>query len=127
MSTPMVYSLACKRCENIWNPRVEKPTVCPKCHSPYWNKPRREPSENSGFPYPLEFNSALKQQIKTRDNHTCQLCGTHRELGVHHINYLKIDLVLSNLITLCNSCNVKVNSQRKHWVAHFQEVMKNEV
>ena len=46
----------CLRCEHEWVPRGveqrtdgkkptepdEQPRVCPKCKSPYWNKPRRE-------------------------------------------------------------------------------------
>ncbi len=31
----------CLRCNHEWIPRSEqKPTVCPKCNSPYWDKPR---------------------------------------------------------------------------------------
>ncbi|GAG32613.1 unnamed protein product [marine sediment metagenome] len=31
----------CKRCRHSWTQRtLEKPTICPKCKSPYWNKPR---------------------------------------------------------------------------------------
>lgn len=37
----------CERCEHEWLPRdrsdgKELPTVCPKCKSPYWNKPRQQ-------------------------------------------------------------------------------------
>ena len=33
----------CERCEHTWVPRNETdfPTVCPKCKSPYWNKPKK--------------------------------------------------------------------------------------
>jgi DNA-directed RNA polymerase subunit RPC12/RpoP len=33
----------CERCDHEWVPRDkdEEPRVCPKCKSPYWNKPRR--------------------------------------------------------------------------------------
>ncbi len=33
----------CERCEHAWAPRVpdQEPKVCPKCKSPYWNRPRR--------------------------------------------------------------------------------------
>jgi DNA-directed RNA polymerase subunit RPC12/RpoP len=33
----------CERCGHIWLPRKygeEDPVICPKCKSPYWNKPR---------------------------------------------------------------------------------------
>jgi predicted Zn-ribbon and HTH transcriptional regulator len=34
----------CERCEHEWAPRnkKDKPKVCPKCKSPYWNTPRAE-------------------------------------------------------------------------------------
>lgn len=34
----------CGRCEHEWVPRLStegEPRVCPKCKSPYWNKPRK--------------------------------------------------------------------------------------
>jgi len=33
----------CERCGHEWSPRKKEspiPVVCPKCKSPYWNKPR---------------------------------------------------------------------------------------
>jgi len=35
--------LKCLRCTHKWFPRKEKlPLFCPKCNSPYWNKPRKK-------------------------------------------------------------------------------------
>jgi len=33
----------CERCGHTWVPRVftVQPAVCPKCKSPYWNRPRK--------------------------------------------------------------------------------------
>ena len=32
----------CERCNHKWVPREdEMPKVCPKCKSPYWDKPRK--------------------------------------------------------------------------------------
>ena len=34
----------CERCGHIWVPRSTTegdPIICPRCKSPYWNKPRR--------------------------------------------------------------------------------------
>ena len=32
----------CERCEHEWIPRNEEiPIICPKCKSPYWNKPKK--------------------------------------------------------------------------------------
>ena len=41
----------CDRCGHIWLPRVygetADPVICPKCKSPYWNRPR----ESSKIPH----------------------------------------------------------------------------
>lgn len=34
----------CEKCGHTWIPRMEEvPRVCPKCKSPYYDKPRRAP------------------------------------------------------------------------------------
>ena len=70
--------------------------------------------------YPFDFNKALKELIRKRDNYKCQLCGCPQEecfqkLSVHHIDYNKENLNPKNLTALCNSCNTKVNVNRFHW------------
>lgn len=38
-----VWGWRCERCEHEWIPREsQEPRVCPKCKSPYWNRPRKE-------------------------------------------------------------------------------------
>jgi len=38
----------CERCGHEWIPHKNgEPRVCPKCKSPYWNKPRQEKSAKS--------------------------------------------------------------------------------
>jgi len=40
----------CERCKHEWVPRSkidELPTICPKCKSPYWNKPRQSELEQA--------------------------------------------------------------------------------
>lgn len=87
-------------------------------------------------PYPPEFNEELKEQVCERDNHTCQLCGRTEEdslkqweerLGIHHIDYIKENIDPTNLVTLCRSCNSKVNFNREYWKRFFGEVMKTKV
>ena len=38
-----IKRLVCSRCDHKWipNSQVETPAVCPKCHSAYWNRPRK--------------------------------------------------------------------------------------
>jgi len=37
-----ITRLKCKRCGHRWVPRIPNPAVCPKCHSPHWNKAKRQ-------------------------------------------------------------------------------------
>jgi len=48
-----VKGFRCERCGHEWIPRVnleelksgdikETPIICPKCKSPYWNKPKKQ-------------------------------------------------------------------------------------
>jgi ribosomal protein L37E len=42
-----VKAYKCERCEHVWVPTSDvKPRVCPKCKSPYWDKPRSADWEN---------------------------------------------------------------------------------
>ena len=86
-------------------------------------------------PYPLEFKKIRKTKIIfIRDNYTCQLCNDYLPerrrikhnpnknwLTIHHIDYNKQNNSLINLITLCNFCNISVNTQRNEWTKFFQE------
>lgn len=38
-----VLGYRCERCSHEWVPRdaEQEPRVCPKCKSPYWNRPRK--------------------------------------------------------------------------------------
>lgn len=78
-------------------------------------------------PYPKRW-IRYREEIRQRDNHTCQLCGSpppdYRSLPVHHINYDKHDLSPSNLITLCHSCHARTHAKRDHWVTLFTEMIQ---
>jgi len=72
--------------------------------------------------YPIEFTKELKEQIRKRDNYTCQLCGKKqgkRKLPVHHIDYNKENLDPNNLISLCMKCHAKTNFNREFWETVF--------
>lgn len=79
-------------------------------------------------PYSINWNEALKRRIRDRDNHICQLCGIIEEtleikLCVHHVDYNKQNCKENNLISLCQSCNSKVNGNRICWTKHFEGVI----
>jgi 5-methylcytosine-specific restriction endonuclease McrA len=81
--------------------------------------------------YAREFNSPkLKEFIRNRDKRKCQLCGCPeteclQRLRVHHINYNKQDTRLSNLISLCNICNSRVNHKVFWYMRVFQNKLRN--
>lgn len=39
----LIVGHRCYRCKHAWVPRDigEIPAICPKCKSPYWNKPKK--------------------------------------------------------------------------------------
>jgi hypothetical protein len=75
----------------------------------------------SFLPYCHKFNKALKERIRERDNRTCQLCGGKGH-PVHHIHYDK-ENCYPDLITLCNSCNTKANTNRSYYEALFMNIL----
>jgi 5-methylcytosine-specific restriction endonuclease McrA len=91
--------------------------------------------------YGDDFTRKLKEHIQRRDCHKCVLCGKKKldlilekylydeplqKLSVHHIDYNKKNNDESNLITLCNSCHGKTNSNGKDaWVAIFDLILGN--
>jgi len=90
-------------------------------------KGKRNPAWNGGTsfkPYTSDFDRDFKSKIKQRDCF-CQLCNTRSSLYIHHINYDKSHTTEDNCITLCNSCNCKVNVDRDYWFAYFRYIMDN--
>lgn len=67
-------------------------------------------------PYPSEFNEKLKEGIRKRDNRICQYCRIKENIvgnkkirmAVHHIDGNKKNSSSENLVTLCNSCNTRM-------------------
>lgn len=81
-------------------------------------------------PYSIKFNKGLKEKIKKRDNYICQLCKIKekdyfQQLSIHHIDYDKKNCGENNLITLCQSCNSKVNYNRSIWQKYFNRIIHN--
>ena len=79
-------------------------------------------------PYDIKWNNIFRRRIRKRDNYVCLLCGIHQEklkrvLCVHHINYNKLLSIPENCLSLCCSCHMQTNFNRKHWIKFFQSLM----
>lgn len=77
-------------------------------------------------PYGIEFNNSLKKLIRQRDNYCCRFCNKkeiNRKHSVHHIDFNKQNNDPTNLITLCLSCHIKTNTNRKQWTKLFTKMM----
>lgn len=113
-----------------------------------WNKHRPWSKEvksklslshgGTGIPYQnteygSEFDNALKEQIRFRDQYKCRMCGCSqlengKQLDVHHVDYNKNHNIQKNLISLCMKCHRKTNSNREYWKQYFYlDVVVNDV
>lgn len=45
-----LWGFRCERCGHEWLPREKDrdPRVCPKCKSPYWDRPRQSDTKKQG-------------------------------------------------------------------------------
>jgi len=75
-------------------------------------------------PYSIDWTETLKRSIRERDHYICQLCNLYGNT-VHHIDYDKKNCNPNNLITLCRSCNGKVNFNRNYWQEYFNQFKKS--
>jgi len=109
-----------------------------RCHSCAEKAKSQEQAPNwqggvSFEEYNLDWTKELREKIRIRDNHKCQLCnkkeieliGFHKKLPIHHIDYNKRNCKENNLITLCLHCNIKVNFNRDYWFSYFTYIMEN--
>lgn len=84
--------------------------------------------------YPREFNVKLRLSIRNRDSFQCQnkdclitekehKLKYKRALHIHHIDYNRKNCKGSNLITLCQACNIKANYNREYWEEYYQLII----
>lgn len=57
-----------------------------------------------------EFKVKISPML--RKNSCCRLCNSSEDLVVHHLNEMKQDNSLENLIVLCRSCHAQIHSMR---------------
>lgn len=104
-----------------------------------WIRIFKDPQKHPGWQggksfeiYPSEWTEELREGIRERDNYECQhpgcrsdAFGSEEELNIHHIDYIKKNCDPDNLISLCRSCNVRVNADRSYWEAVFKNIIRS--
>lgn len=79
-------------------------------------------------PYTSAFTDVLKNKIRIRDGHRCQLCSISQEecarlLDVHHIDYVKTNNNEENFVTLCIVCHGKTNTRREYFTESLRALV----
>ena len=72
------------------------------------------------------LDKEYKESIKERDGYRClnpDCWYNSKLLALHHIDYNKKNCVPDNLITLCNSCNSRANSNRDWHKAWYKAII----
>jgi len=98
-------------------------------HIKLYKDPQNHPRWEGGIsdnPYCSGWTQ-LTKELKKDDGNKCQnpLCERKSQrITSHHIDYDKEHCNPSNLITLCNSCNVKANSNRNWWQEYYIEIKR---
>ena len=61
-----VMGYRCERCSHEWIPRdtTQDPAVCPKCKSPYWDRPRKKAGPMLTYEV---FRDKIQQTLKQAD------------------------------------------------------------
>lgn len=132
-------TIACLHCKQEFEapPSTNRKFCSLSCRDEYWQEhPSEAPNWQGGISqdsYPHEFNRDYKDQIRRRDNFTCQFCGLsqeeqkrkyNRNFSTHHIDYDKNNLAQKNLISLCDSCHSKTHTNREYWQPFFEAKIK---
>jgi hypothetical protein len=71
-----------------------------------------------------------KESIKERDGFMCQNPNCSKigsRLTIHHIDYNKKHCEPKNLITLCNSCNIKANRDRELHQSFYTNIISGKL
>ena len=85
MNKNILPKFKCLRCGHEWIPRKIEPKKCPKCNSPYWNKPKWKGVKSGNEPHTVVVNVR---------NETCDIYigrATRGYKGSEFANPFKID------------------------------------
>lgn len=124
-------AISCQACGQV---RYYKPSAVGRSNLSYCIKCKNKGERHSQWrggtkrhPYADEWGGRLREEIRSRDGHVCQICGSvdkGRKLCVHHIDYVRKNCRPNNLISLCCGCHSKTNTNREEWIVFFHAKLK---
>jgi hypothetical protein len=68
-----------------------------------WKEPYKNQCADKAFLF-------LYKEAKFRDSDRCQQCFSKKRLAIHHIDFNHANMILDNLITLCNKCHYMIHA-----------------
>jgi hypothetical protein len=74
-----VMGFKCERCSHEWVPRNEsngEPRVCPKCHSPWWDKPAKPTADITE----AEIADVVEAILRERPDHKATIAELIKEI-----------------------------------------------
>ena len=108
-----------------------------KIRPPRHKRPRKRKSNPNAKPKSIYNTDAYKRwrsRVFRRDHYTCQMCHTKRSNGVvvrieaHHImrkvDFPELIFVVSNGITLCKDCHLKVTGNEYEFAQLLMDIVK---
>jgi len=105
-----------RNCQYIWQAINQS-----GANNPMWNG-----GISLGIYCPIWTSKEFKEYIFERDEHKCHnpdCWGTGTFLTRHHIDYDKKNCAPTNIITVCNSCNARANSNRDWHENNYKAIM----
>ena len=76
---------------------------------------------------------AVRDKVLIRDNHKCTVCGSTKDLQVHHTFYYNnkyvspFDYPLDSLITVCRDCHLTFHNSCEVELKRFPKITKVKV
>lgn len=75
------------------------------------------------------LTNTTRKEIYKRDDYMCALCGSNRQLQIHHVVKRSQGGTNSmhNLITLCSTCHANAHNQMMNICPHSFEVVQQHI
>ena len=106
--------LKCLRCGHTWVPRREKPPkTCPKCHSPYWNKPRQK--RHKSKTKTKRWNNMVRYKVSYVSARTGKREYVRDYKGVIHYYSKRKAITIAKILKPRKGRIVKVGSKKERW------------